>query len=202
MAHDRMVRCYGCSLPVPSFAVDENGLCDFCVLEEELEINGDLDDDEEETSSVKKNKLNHCGETRDGCPGCRTLDRALFEIYGAQLCMSGKGHLTAADLLRDLGQLDGACAAVRRDAIVQLTATAAAIAAHQRDDPETAPARVPEDDRLLSIDEAVIKTGLSKDQLYRRKDLPFRVKVGPAQVRFSQTGIEKWIKAKTVRSAA
>jgi predicted DNA-binding transcriptional regulator AlpA len=57
----------------------------------------------------------------------------------------------------------------------------------------TAPAA----DRLISIGEASSITGLSVDQLYRRKDLPFRVQAGPAQVRFSTHGIARWIKAKT-----
>ena len=48
-------------------------------------------------------------------------------------------------------------------------------------------------DRLLTIEQAAQRTGLSRGALYRRKDLPFRVQVGPATVRFSSRGIDKWI---------
>jgi hypothetical protein len=52
-------------------------------------------------------------------------------------------------------------------------------------------------DRLLVVEEAAAKLGLTCDYLYRRKDLPFRVSVAPGQVRFSLKGIEKFIRAKT-----
>ena len=54
-------------------------------------------------------------------------------------------------------------------------------------------------DRLLVIEEAAAKLGMTGDYLYRRKDLPFRVNVGSGQVRFSLKGIEKFIRAKTVK---
>jgi predicted DNA-binding transcriptional regulator AlpA len=54
-------------------------------------------------------------------------------------------------------------------------------------------------DRLLVIEEAAAKLGMTQDYLYRRKNLPFRVNIGPGQVRFSLKGIEKFIRAKTVR---
>lgn len=52
-------------------------------------------------------------------------------------------------------------------------------------------------DRLLDVEEAAAKTGLTRNALYRRKDLPFKVRTGPKQVRFSSCGIEHWIRAKT-----
>jgi len=55
-------------------------------------------------------------------------------------------------------------------------------------------------DRLLVIEEAAAKLGVTRDFLYRRKDLPFRVGVAVGQVRFSLKGIEKFIRAKTARS--
>jgi hypothetical protein len=54
-------------------------------------------------------------------------------------------------------------------------------------------------DRLLVVEEAAAKLGVTCDYLYRRKDLPFRVAVAPGQVRFSLKGIEKFIRAKTVK---
>jgi hypothetical protein len=54
-------------------------------------------------------------------------------------------------------------------------------------------------DQLLVIEEAAAKLRMTEDYLYRRKDLPFRVNVGSGQVRFSLKGIEKFIRAKTVK---
>jgi predicted DNA-binding transcriptional regulator AlpA len=54
-------------------------------------------------------------------------------------------------------------------------------------------------DRLLGIKEAAAKLGVTRDYLYRCKDLPFRVAVGPGQVRFSLKGIERFIRAKIAK---
>jgi predicted DNA-binding transcriptional regulator AlpA len=82
--------------------------------------------------------------------------------------------------------------------LTQLAALQSALAARLMG--ETAnPIAAPVDDRLVDIDECSAITGLSIDQLYRRKDLPFRVKLGPATVRFSANGIARWIRAKTQR---
>jgi len=52
----------------------------------------------------------------------------------------------------------------------------------------------PEKDRLLKIGEAAERLGCTKDWIYRRTDrLPFVVRLGN-QVRFSEKGIEKFIK--------
>jgi predicted DNA-binding transcriptional regulator AlpA len=67
--------------------------------------------------------------------------------------------------------------------------------------PAPAPPAAPASDRLLDVNEAAAKLGMSRSQLYRRKDLPFRVKVGPGQLRFSLLGIERWLRART-RAAA
>jgi predicted DNA-binding transcriptional regulator AlpA len=67
-------------------------------------------------------------------------------------------------------------------------------------DPDNCVGDVPapiDGDRLLVIEEAAAKLAVTEDFLYRRKDLPFRVKVGPGQVRFSSKGIDKFIRAKT-----
>ena len=66
----------------------------------------------------------------------------------------------------------------------------------------TTEAPAPNDgDRLLVIEEAAAKLAVTEDYLYRGKDLPFRVNVGPGHVRFSVKGIERWIRAKTVKHA-
>ena len=69
-------------------------------------------------------------------------------------------------------------------------------------DPDNRVTSVPapiDGDRLLIVEEAAAKLGLTCDYLYRRKDLPFRVSVAPGQVRFSLKGIEKFIRAKTAK---
>jgi excisionase family DNA binding protein len=56
-------------------------------------------------------------------------------------------------------------------------------------------AKAPEEsDRLLTVKEAAEKLGLSEDYLYRHaKSLPFTVRVGPRQLRFSVRGIQRFI---------
>lgn len=57
-----------------------------------------------------------------------------------------------------------------------------------------------EEDRLLTVDEAATKLGVSKDWLYRRaKKLPFTVFQSPRMVRFSIRGIERYIRQRQGR---
>jgi len=61
-------------------------------------------------------------------------------------------------------------------------------------DPDYRVAAVPaliDGDRLLVVEEAAAKLGMTEDYLYRRKDLPFRVKAGPGQVRFSALQVQR-----------
>ena len=52
-----------------------------------------------------------------------------------------------------------------------------------------------EEDRLLTVDDAAFKLGVTKDWLYRRaKSLPFTVRPSPGTVRFSLRGIEKYFR--------
>ena len=44
-------------------------------------------------------------------------------------------------------------------------------------------------DRLLVVEEAAAKLGLTCDYLYRRKDLPFRVSVAAGQAQVTVTGV-------------
>ena len=56
------------------------------------------------------------------------------------------------------------------------------------------------DDRLLTVEEASGKLGLTKDYLYRHADhFPFTVRVGPRHVRFSLHGMERFIRQRTTR---
>ena len=52
-------------------------------------------------------------------------------------------------------------------------------------------------ERLLTVEEAATKLGVAPDWLYRRSPrLPFTVKLGRA-LRFSQSGIDRWIRSKS-----
>lgn len=54
-----------------------------------------------------------------------------------------------------------------------------------------------DDDHLLTIEEAAQRLGTSKDWLYRHwRQLPFTVKLGHRQLRFSSKGIEKYLRNK------
>jgi hypothetical protein len=101
--------------------------------------------------------------------------------------------LRASDLAADaLAALAARCAAV------QSVLAAAQLALVVNGGRTEAPAPI-EGDKLLVIEEAAAKLGVTRDFLYRHKDLPFRVSVAPGQVRFSLKGIEKFIRAKTAK---
>ncbi|MBI3329788.1 MAG: helix-turn-helix domain-containing protein [Nitrospinae bacterium] len=58
----------------------------------------------------------------------------------------------------------------------------------------------PGPDRLLDVSEAAHRLGVSKDYLYRHaKRLPFALRIGPGQLRFSERGLERWIKTRVGR---
>jgi hypothetical protein len=98
---------------------------------------------------------------------------------------------------RDLA-VDALAALAARCAAVQSALAAAQLALVVNGWTTEAPAPI-DGDRLLVVEEAAAKLGLTCDYLYRRKDLPFRVSVAPGQVRFSLKGIEKFIRAKTAK---
>jgi predicted DNA-binding transcriptional regulator AlpA len=55
-------------------------------------------------------------------------------------------------------------------------------------------------DRLLTAAEAARKLGATEDWLYRHAStLPFTVRVGKKHLRFSETGIEQYIRQRTGR---
>ncbi len=66
------------------------------------------------------------------------------------------------------------------------------------DSAEQAPAAPPEEDRLLNVEEAAARLGVTADWLYRQRDLPFTVKVGRLR-RYSSAGIAQWIKRRAGR---
>jgi predicted DNA-binding transcriptional regulator AlpA len=57
-----------------------------------------------------------------------------------------------------------------------------------------APAAPPAEDRLLPVEDAAARLGVSRDWLYKHaRTLPFTVRVGPRQLRFSVAGLERWM---------
>lgn len=57
-----------------------------------------------------------------------------------------------------------------------------------------------EPDRLLTVEQAADRLGLAKDTLYRKaKAFPFAVRLPGRQVRFSASGIEKFIRSRSGR---
>jgi predicted DNA-binding transcriptional regulator AlpA len=52
-------------------------------------------------------------------------------------------------------------------------------------------------DELLDAGQAAAILSVSKDWLYRRTTLPFRVEVSPKQTRYSRRGIERWLAMRT-----
>jgi hypothetical protein len=61
------------------------------------------------------------------------------------------------------------------------------------EEPGAAAVVAPSDgDRLLTAE----RLGVTKDYLYRNKNLPFAVRLGPGQLRFSAAGIDRYIKAR------
>jgi predicted DNA-binding transcriptional regulator AlpA len=58
----------------------------------------------------------------------------------------------------------------------------------------------PQGDRLLDVEAAAGKLGTSADWLYRNASrLPFAIRVGKKQLRFSETGIDRYIHQKAGR---
>ncbi len=58
----------------------------------------------------------------------------------------------------------------------------------------------PEEDVLLDVDKAAQRLSTSKDWLYRHADkLPFTIRLGARQLRFSVKGIERYIRQRQGR---
>ena len=60
------------------------------------------------------------------------------------------------------------------------------------------PAPPAEPDRLLTVDEAAARLGVTRDWLRRRPALPFVVKLSDGVVRYSTRGLERFLRAHTV----
>ena len=53
---------------------------------------------------------------------------------------------------------------------------------------------IPVEDSLLDTEQAAEILAVTKEWLYSRNDLPFIVRPGPGQRRYSRLGLQKWIK--------
>ncbi len=85
-----------------------------------------------------------------------------------------------------------------RQALV-LRALAALAALAVVPSPAIPPSEVPDHERLLDVDEAARRLGVSPDWLYRRAGkIPFTVRLGRS-LRFSAHGIERYIQARQGR---
>ena len=101
---------------------------------------------------------------------------------------------TLSDLLADPTKLS----ALPREAIAQLRGELArldTLLLSRLFTDDQAHAGNEHNDRLLDIDEAAGKLGLSRDALYR-SDYPFVVRIGSRR-RFTEKGIKKFIRART-----
>jgi predicted DNA-binding transcriptional regulator AlpA len=104
---------------------------------------------------------------------------------------------------RDPSLTQGLTSRTRAELIVRASAVIAALAAPLIADqaPALEQHSSPGGDRLLDVNEAATMLGCKLGWLYHSaKDLPFTVRLGPGQLRFSLSGIERFMRAKTVKS--
>src|ERR1700730_13270934 len=103
---------------------------------------------------------------------------------------------------RDPSLTQGLSSRTRAELIARAAAVIAALAAPTIADPgPEQPERMHGDDRLLDVNEAAIMLGCKPGWLYHSaNDLPFTVRLAPGQLRFSLSGVERFIRAKKVKS--
>jgi hypothetical protein len=130
---------------------------------------------------------------RDGSV-CRACD-ALAKAARTHMCRKAGVHITARDVLEDIGALDGMCATARRTAIQQLTTTAAGIAARLEIEDDTATNNsnsvVPE--WSLTIDDLVARTGKTRRWLFQHRHLPFIRSISRKTIIGDEALLRRWI---------
>lgn len=78
-------------------------------------------------------------------------------------------------------------------ALGSLTQATLALVVHQSTDPVTPTG----DDRLLSLERAADRLGMTRKWMYRHgKTLPFAVQVSPRKTMFRERGLEQWLAAR------
>jgi excisionase family DNA binding protein len=95
----------------------------------------------------------------------------------AELLEALRAELTSAATAGDLPALLAEIERLRAEALLA-----------PRDGPEKAA------DRLLTVAEAAQRLSLSRDWLYRQRGLPFEVRLPGGARRFSEQGLERWLK--------
>jgi predicted DNA-binding transcriptional regulator AlpA len=85
--------------------------------------------------------------------------------------------------------------------LAELSAAQNALAAALADGGMDCPrGSISEPEVLLTVEQTAERLNMTKDALYRAaKTLPFAVRLGPGQLRFSSAGIDQWIRAKTCK---
>lgn len=95
---------------------------------------------------------------------------------------------------------DGACAGLTREQIAEATRQAASLQGRLAEAMRvvTAPSTPrPTPERLLSVEDAAIRLGVTKRWLYRNaKRLPFTRKLTRRTLRFHEAGLERYIREK------
>jgi excisionase family DNA binding protein len=83
--------------------------------------------------------------------------------------------------------------------LAQLAAAQSMLAARLLAERHVVHADSSEAGKLLTVEEAAQRTGISQDWLYRHsRNLPFAVRVGRF-LRFSESGLERWVRSRTGR---
>jgi len=104
------------------------------------------------------------------------------------------------DLLRDPAHVAKIPIEAIPALLCQLPAVQSALAARLLSGPAPAGGPEPEADALLEVGEAARRLGTTRDWLYcHAHHLPFTVRMGPRQLRFSAKGLERYIRQRQGR---
>ena len=114
--------------------------------------------------------------------------------------MGQNEEITLDDIARDPLRVNALSADATRLLIAKLEMARGALKARRiaLSGELAAPASVPDaPDRLLRVSEAAQRIGIAQDTLYKNADdYPFTQRPRPRCLRFSERGIEKWIKTR------
>ncbi len=104
--------------------------------------------------------------------------------------------VTLADLAGTPARVTELTPAVAQRLLLSACALVTALAARASEGQNGNLPHIP-DDQLLTVEEAARRLGASEDWCYRHaKQLPFTVRLGTRQLRFSLRGLERWVQAR------
>ena len=104
------------------------------------------------------------------------------------------------DLLRDPMRIDAVPPYAIPPLLCQLAALQSALAARLLTPPASTEGHAAEGDTLLDVAETARRLGTTKDWLYRHANrLPFTVRMGPRQLRFSANGLARYLRQRQGR---